>query len=377
MKFYFYTNISFEDWDYDSSVKKGIGGSETSIVEMSWRLAREGHDVTVYAPIKKTTKPVWRGVKWKRYEKATFKEDGIWILYRCPEMIDKFAKDVYIGRAKPWHLWQDWDYPQMTKARIKGAKHITLCKAHGRYMMERYPGIKPWLSSNGIKLAEIEAAEAKGEKRNPFRVMYASSPDRGLKYALQVIKKAREYEPRIEFHAFYGFNNLDKLLDKIPTIEGKDGSLQHQKDEIMELLKQDNVFFHGRINQQQLMREWFKSGVYLYITNFFETSHISGMEAQACGAVPLFSPIFAQKENLRYGCAVEGKAEDPLTIARAAGELVKMVSLPDEVEAIRTEMMPWARERFNWDNFVAQWIYEAMNERKVFEAKFDFPEQLP
>lgn len=361
MKFFFYTNIAFEDWDYDSSVKKGIGGSETSIVEMSWRLAARGHDVTVYAPIKKTTKPLWRGVKWKRFEEATFKEKGTWILYRCPEMIDKFKGQ------KPWHLWQDWDYPTMNKSRIKKAKHITLCKAHARYMIDRYPGIEPWISSNGIKLAEIEEAEAENEKRNPYRVMYASSPDRGLKAALQVIQKAREYEPRIEFHAFYGFNNLDKLIKGQPNSQ-----MAKDKDEILELLKQDNVFFHGRINQKALMREWFKSSVYIYITNFFETSHISGMEAQACGAVPLFSPIFAQRENLRFGVGIEGDKTDPLTIARAAAELVKLVFLQDEQNEIRQEMMEWARERFDWENFVTQWELEAQGKK----YQLAFPEQL-
>lgn len=382
MRFIFYTNISFEDWDYDNAVYKGIGGSETSIVEMSWRLAREGHDVTVYAPIKKTTKPVWRGVKWKRFEKATFKEEGVWILYRCPEMIDKCKQT---RKRQVWHLWQDWDYPQMNKERIKGAKHITLCKAHGRYMIERYPGIKPWISSNGIKLDLIEEIEnehkvviknnkgvkVKANVRNPYRVMYASSPDRGLKSALQVIKKAREYEPKIEFHAFYGFNNLNKLIKGQPN-----SKMAKDKDEIMELLKQEGVYFHGRINQKQLMREWFKSSVYLYITNFFETSHISGMEAQACGAIPVFSPVFAQAENIRYGVAVEGKAEDSLTIARAAGELVKLVSLQEEQAKIRPEMMSWARKRFNWDVFVKQWILEAQGKRKEFEAEYDFPAQL-
>lgn len=366
MKFFFYTNISFEDWDYENAIKQGIGGSETSIVEMAWRLARRGHDVTVYAPIKKTTKPIWRGVKWLRYEKATFKENGVWILYRCPEMIDKCkqTKDRQV-----WHLWQDWDYPQMNQKRIKGAKHITLCHAHGHYMQERYPGIEPWISSNGIKLELIEEAE-KGIKRNPYRVMYASSPDRGLKNALKIVQKAREYEPKIEFHAFYGFNNLNKLIKGQPN-----SPMAKDKDEIMELLKQDNVFFHGRINQKQLMREWFKSGVYLYITNFFETSHISGMEAQACGAIPIFSPIFAQGENLKHGVAVEGKADEPLTIAKAAAMLVKLVSLEDQ-ESFRTEMIPWARDRFDWEVFVEQWIYEAENRRKDFEEKYEFPSQL-
>lgn len=372
MKFFFFTSISFEPWDYNNAVKQGIGGSETSIVEMSWRLAREGHDVTVYAPIKKSTKPVWRGVKYKRFEKATFKQDGVWILYRVPSELDNFPKK---HKQTVWLLWQDWDYGDLTKERSsKIDKHITLCKAHGNYILDKYPFINKkqlWLSSNGIKLELIEEIEQEKIRRNPYRVMYASSPDRGLKSALQVIKKAREYEPRIEFHAFYGFNNLDKLIKGQPN-----SKMANDKDEIMSLLKQKGVHFHGRIDQKQLMREWFKSSVYLYITNFFETSHISGMEAQGCGAIPLFSPIFAQKENIRFGVALEGKAEDPLTIARAAGELVKLVSLQDWQAETRPQMMSWARQRFNWDVFVEQWILEAQGKRKEFEAEYDFPSQL-
>jgi len=380
VKFYFYTNVSFEDWDYDTSVKGGIGGCETSIAEMSWRLAREGHEVVVYAPIKKTTKPKWRGTTWKHFKKATFKEPGVWILYRCPEMLDKFPKKH--PKQTVWLLWQDWDYPTLTKERNTICdKQMTLCQAHAEYMVKVYPYVqkKLWITSNGIKLDIIEAAERSKQVRDPYRVMYASSPDRGLKSALQVIKKAREYEPRINFHAFYGFNNLDKLLKRAPeTITGKRdnySSLREDKEMILELLKQDNVFYHGRISQKQLMKEWFKSNVYLYITNFFETSHISGMEAQACGSVPLFSPIFAQAQNLRHGIAVEGLAQDPLTIARAAGELVKMVRLQDQLDAMRPAMMADARERFTWDVFVDQWIYEAEHNRKGFEANYEFPRQ--
>lgn len=371
MKFIFYTSIAFEKWNWQNSVKKGIGGSETSIVEMAWRLFAQGHEVIVYAPIPKDSPNEWRGTKWFDYEDVDWSLEGVWILYRVPEAIDNFGKRK---NQTLWFLAQDWDYPTLNKKRIaKLNKFITLCKAHGQYLIERYPGIdkKLWLSSNGIKLELIEEVEKEKIKRNPYRVMYASSPDRGLKNALQIIKKAREYVPEIEFHAFYGFNNLNKLIKGQPN-----SKMAKDKAEIMELLKQENVFFHGRINQKQLMREWFKSGIYIYITDFFETSHISGMEAQACGAIPLFSPVYAQAENIKHGIAVEGKSDDPLTIAKAAGSLVKLVSLKAEQEEFRKEMMPWARKRFNWNVFVKQWIFEARDKRSAFEETYEFPTQL-
>jgi glycosyltransferase involved in cell wall biosynthesis len=374
VRFIFYTNISFEPWDYDNSVKKGIGGAETSIVEMAWRLARLGQEVIVYAPIKKTTKRKWRGTTWIHFKKANFKLKGQWILYRCPEIVDKFLPRR--KGQKIWLLWQDWDYPTLTPKRLRGVdKHITLCKAHGQYMLDRYKSLgknRLWLSSNGIKRDLIEEIEKEKIRRNPRRIMYASSPDRGLKQALLVFKKAKEYVPDLQFYAFYGFNNLNKLIKGLPETH----PMVKNVNEIKVLLKQKGVHFGGRIPQQQLMREWFKSGIYLYITDFFETSHISGMEAQACGAVPVFSPIYAQAENIQHGVGISGKSSEPLTIARAAAEVVRIAIQPQLQKQIRDTMIPWARDRFNWDVFVVQWIAEAYDKRKGFESKFPFPEQL-
>jgi glycosyltransferase involved in cell wall biosynthesis len=372
LNFYFYTSVAFEDWNWENSIEKGIGGSETSIVEMSWRLARRGHNVTVYAPIPKDSPHEWRGTKWYRFEEATFKEPGIWVIYRVPEAADSFPKDRIDHQY--WLLWQDWDYPTLTKKRAEAFNlHITLCKAHGKYMLDRYPFVagRQWLSSNGVKVDLLEEIEKENIVRNPKKIMYASSPDRGMKYALQVFKKAREFVPDIELHMFYGFDNLDKLIKDQP-----DSPLAKSKAEIMELLKQPNVNFHGRISQPELYRQWLSTGIWIYITNFFETSNITGMEAQGMGAVPVFSPIFAQKENIRNGIGIEGPAEEPLTIARAAAEVVRLALQPELQDQIREDMVPWARKRFNWEVFVTQWILEAQGKRGEFEKHYEFPTQL-
>ena len=504
MNFIFFSPISFEKWDWRNSVEKGIGGSETSHVEMAWRLARRGHTVTTYAPIPDDCPGEWRGTRWYPLEDVNWDLDGVWILYRCPEKVDMF-KDHDKKRKKVWLLWQDWDYPTLTKERNKDIDHhITLCKAHGNYILNKYKFVKRkqlWLTSNGVKadlIEEIEKEEDSDIKRyafdwggtienheelrqyardvyaaghevylvpalasgtnfpyeqklkelnvpyhaiyrvfslaphdssdvanrkrmvlegigadyfwddlehnvkwarsagiksflvekdkpaeipsepitkvgrNPFRIMHASSPDRGLKQAVSIFKKAKEYVPELELHAFYGFDNLDKMIKGRPN-----SPIAKNVKELKRLLKTTpGITFHGRVSQPELYREWFKSGMYLYITEFAETSNIASQEAQAMGAVPVFSPIWAQGENIKYGIGVEGLSNDPLTIARAASEIVRLALTPGLQEKIREEMMPWARDRFNWERFTTQWILEAQGKRKEFEEKCDFPEQL-
>ena len=374
MKFIFYSPVAFEKWDWRNSVEKGIGGSETSHVEMSWRLAARGHEVVTYAPIPDDCPGEWRGTKWYPLEQADFSEEGIWILYRCPEIVDKF-----LPKKKTQQLWlmmQDWDYPTWNgeegEVRVKNTDAvITLCKSHGFDVVQKHPLVESnlWLTSNGIKTDLIKEIEEDGvPERNPKRIMYASSPDRGLKYGLISFKKAREIIPDLEFHAFYGFNNLDKLIEGQPA-----HWLAKNKREIMELLEQPGVTFHGRVSQKELYKEWFKSGIWLYETNFNETSCITSMEAQACGAIPIVSPVYALKENVQHGVGIVGDANDPLTQARFAAEIVKMVMIPGLQDVIRSEMMPWARERFDWEVFVDHWIAKA--EGKEW-PKDKFPFQL-
>lgn len=375
MRFIFYSPVAFEKWNWENSVKKGIGGSETSHVEMAWRLARRGHEVITYAPIPKRSPTSWRNTKWYPLEKVDTKLKGIWILYRCPDFVDKFPPIAKRVDQKLWLMMQDWDYPEWLgkdgERRIKNTDLIiTLCKAHGRDVIAKHPLIKKniWLTSNGIKTDLIAEVEKKKIKRDPYRIMYASSPDRGLLQGLKIFTKVKEYIPQATFHCFYGFNNFNKLIKNAPH-----SRLAKLKAEIMPFLKQDGVFFHGRVSQPTLYKEWFKSGIYLYITDFCETSHISGQEAQAMGAVPVFSPVYAQGENIAHGVKIAGFSLDPLTISRAAGEVIKLMSAPQLQDAIRPDMMRWARERFDWENFVTQWEDKAMGKKWPVDT---FPYQL-
>jgi len=73
---------AFEPWNYLSPNDPGIGGSETMVCEVAWRLAARGHQVTVYAPIPDDTGAQHRGVEWRHVSKANYTQPGLWILVR-------------------------------------------------------------------------------------------------------------------------------------------------------------------------------------------------------------------------------------------------------------------------------------------------------
>ena len=358
MKFVIYSNRAFERWDYNTPDTTGIGGSETAHIELAWRLARRGHEVVNYAPIHTHTDPQWRGTTWKDCDNVDWSEDGLWIIFRLPQAIDLLPKDT-----RAWLMCQDTHYPDATDEQVgRYEKVIGLCEDHVKFLELTYPSCKgkTWKLSNGVRSDLIRKIEQEGIERNNERLVYASSIDRGLEQLLSIFKRAREWAPNLTLDCYYGTYNLDKL-------SGKYKRFAEVKERVEKLSKQSNVTMHGRVNQPDLIRAWFGAGIFDYPTNFTETSCISVMEAQACGAFPISTPLWGVKENLRFGSFICGDpAHDPLTRARHSMEIVRVSKgdLPrisdGTFRPFRDHMMSWVRMQRDWDRVVDSIEHEVL-----------------
>src|SRR5262249_22231428 len=142
-------------------------------------------------------------------------------------------------------------------------------------------------------------AKERGIVRNPHRLMYASSPDRGLWYLAMVFERIREVVTDAELHVFYGFDNLQKVLDNHPN--AKQIGLGDKMTKLRKTLEGPGFVYHGRIGQAQMYDEWLKTGIWCHPSVFPEASCITCMDAQACGAIPVTNPIWACKDNVHYG----------------------------------------------------------------------------
>jgi glycosyltransferase involved in cell wall biosynthesis len=362
MRWNFFAPIHFERWSWENSITTGIGGSETSQVEMVWRLARRGHEVTSYAPIPDDCPGEWRGTSWRRFEDCRFEEPGLWILYRCPDAIERF--DLTRTDQRRWLMMQDWDYSWKPEYMEHIERVMVLSQAHAKWLVEQRPFLadKMLVTGNGVKLDLIEQIEAEEglPYRNPHRLMFASSPDRGLLPLLKVFRHVRELIPDLELHVFYGLNNIQKFVDLEQTSPlGR--RWRTKAEEIARAVDHTpGVTWHGRVSQNQLYREWLQTGLMAYVSNFWETGYITGQEAQCLGAIPIVNNTWAQGEVCRHGVHIQGDAEgDRLVQARFGGAIARLALQPELQELIRAEMVPEARKRCDWKNYVDQWIEEA------------------
>jgi hypothetical protein len=339
-KIVFYCGNSIDEWSPKSEAK-GIGGSEEATINMARELAKLGNKVWVYNRCG-DDEGEYDGVKYENYEYFSDIECDILIFWRQPKYIIDH-KDNY--KAKQVFLWLHDTVPQ---EEILPIKHFV----NGIFVLSGfhaslYPALRDKLikTSNGINLDHFKQ---KVEK-NPYKIVYGSSYDRGLKELLEMWPEIKAHEKEATLSVFYGM-----------------GAIQDEqfKDEIQYLLKQEGITELGRISHMQVAKEFLSAGVWCYPAWFPEINCITAYKAQAGGAIPVITPTAALQESVRWGLTTreprDYKGEMPWGTDMPSKLMDKYIEItlkaldPKYQEIYRQEMMKDA-ERWSWSLVAKSW----------------------
>lgn len=346
----------------------GIGGSETAAAETSVRLARRGFDVHSWTPLTGLGKRKKYPIPWfdsgGELLREHIRDYKVLINFRSPELFDLRKPK----RASWWFAAEDVDYGNSwTPERLaKVDRYLCLCKKHARYTGERYPMLRDrlYISSNGIRSELIQelvegrgfenpvtGAVVKPQERNPKRLFYASSPDRGIKLILENWFRIRERVPDAEIVVAYGLDNMETIVKRMA---GKDWRAGYAR-ELEALFQQEGVIFTGRLDQGRVYEEWLKAGVFPVFTDFPETNMICCQEAQALGAWPVANDLWATGEFVQYGDKFQGVPQKSQVLLHTMLSTLcdRLVNPPPEER--RREMQEWALKQFDWERTVSQW----------------------
>jgi len=202
------------------------------------------------------------------------------------------------------------------------------------------------VTRNGIDLNRFK----ENKNRNKFKVVNSSSPDRGWPALLQCWPEIKRRVPEAELHLFYGFNNWEVIAKNNPE---QQRIIQSYKDSVNDL-KDQGVFFKGRVSQKELSEEILSSGVWLYATRFQETSCISAMEMQASGLEIVTSSVAALNETVgERGILIDGDCDDPVYREKFINAAVKSMMEPNEDN--RAKRMEYAECHFGLDQLAQEW----------------------
>jgi glycosyltransferase involved in cell wall biosynthesis len=270
-----------QTWNSQTVKETGIGGSELMAIHMSEGLAQLGHHVTIYNSC--GHKAVINGVVYQPTANLS-QHQGCDVL-----IVSRYAYFLDSIPAQKKFLWiHDVVAQYATPELIKLAdKVLVLSEWHKQNVMKvnQVPEDKIIITRNGIDLNRFQPT-----KKEQFRCINSSSPERSWRTLLDCWPEIKRRVPGASLHLFYGFEDLLKSKDNIPLVEGL-------KKKIEELASSD-VYYHGRVNQEELAKEFMKSEVWLYPTLFLETYCIGAAEAQAAGCRMVTSNLAALNETV-------------------------------------------------------------------------------
>lgn len=342
-----YCGPGWEPWHPADIETRGLGGSETAAVRVAEHLSDLGFVVTVFGELAENV--MWRNVifrHWQTFDPLDSR--GGLICSRLPEVADRpIASAVRM-------LWaHDTDFgDRLTPGRAEAFDHLlVLSEWHRAHVAGLYPFArdKLTLTRNGIERAYFDPLP--WSARAP-RVVYTSSPDRGLDVLLELWPRVLEKVPDAELHHAYAAV-YDRVADQDPTVGA-------HREKIRRLAEQPGVTRLGSLSQPDLAKLMCSSRVWAHPSwasmldcPFHETYAIGAAEAQAAGCLVVASDWGALSETVRWGRRVNSGGIGPRWQRAFVDHIVEGLTNPD-VGAAAVREAPAAVRDLGWAGVAEQ-----------------------
>jgi glycosyltransferase involved in cell wall biosynthesis len=334
------------------SLKDGIGGSEEAVIQLSKELTALGWQVTVYCTPGDRAGTI-DGVDWKQYWELNSQDEfDVLVAWRNPGFFNGDWK------ARKKYVWMhDVMDESEFDASLPNIDKVILLSDYHRSLFPNIPDNKILLSANGIIPEDFDI---KPGERDPQRIIYMSSHVRGLEMIYSIWDEVKKAVPKAKLDIYYGWDSFVNILKDNPD------RMRWRQSMIEWAKKLDGVTDHGKISHKQIIEEIYKSGVWAYPCPFPEIYCITAIKAQAGGAIPVSSNFAALEETVQYGVKIPMHATDEdaavgswhkKDVMLFKDALIDMLKNPDKQEAIRPEMMRWARTK-SWKAVAEQWSKE-------------------
>jgi len=247
------------EWDEEGYKTKGYGGSETAAIE----IARNLHEVTNRKVIVfngRTNTVDYGGVEYRPTQEVVE-----YMREKVPAAHVAWRHTERLSLGKTWVWLHDMSAPGLERL-DNYDRVLCLSGFQARYVQSLF-GVPPEridITRNGINPKRWDGADF---TKVGNRVIYSSSPDRGLERVLRVMDLVVKEVPDATLEIFYGWDNLIKM-----------GQMDFVKHIQQMLNSRPWATFHGNVDQARLTKEMLKSKTWLYPTSFTESYCITGIE---------------------------------------------------------------------------------------------------
>lgn len=291
----FFLGPAGQSWSPMDAITKGLGGSETMAIRNASRLAEMGWRVRVFAAV--PHEQAAHGVEYLPYwmHDPTEEVDAL-IVSRIPGYLQALGGRGAFNAGRVYLWLHDAAYEDLERhVDYDGVWCVGEWQARHLFgdRWEEDATVVP----NGIGRHDYDGnPDLSFDERAP-RVVYSSSPDRGLEHLLQMwpqihrLCEERGVEP--ELVIAYGFTSTYEAAAQA------DPSLATLRARIeAAAASMPGVRLTGSIGQPELHKLQRESRVWAYPTAFPEVSCITAMEAQAAGMAIVATRVAALRDTV-------------------------------------------------------------------------------
>lgn len=308
----------------------GVGGVETTYLELSEELAAMGQDVFLFCTTDKAH--IHKGVYYIPWQEI----DAYWGLQPDIIISSRWFDPFYVEDKSKKIIWfQDafFGLPDNHPDLFNRA-HAVICSSpwHRDYICERLErGIAPdklRVIPLGIRKDLFEGIA----ERDPNKIIYSSNPDRGLEHLIDMWDEICKALPDIKLTVTYGWEGLKTWSDNAAW---HDGIQSLQQKCFAKAEQYGNIHFTGRITKRELAKEMMTSSVLAYPNNFRETFCLTALEAQMAGLsiittnIGALPHVISQKRNF----LIEGSPRSAEYQKQFIKHLIDLMTNPKDSQA--------------------------------------------
>ncbi len=336
----YFTGHTMYEWSPDS-LRTGIGGSETAVINLSKEWTKLGYSITVYGNFGKSA-GTYDGVQYLHYtEFNKYDRFDTLIVWRRVDYIN-----ISYQANRVWYDVHDVLYKDQFNEQNLG--HIDTIFFKSNYQRSLIPQATEdrfVIIPNGVdrSLLDLDITH-----KDPHKLIYASNYQRGLELMLvhgwPIVK--REI-PEAILHIYYGWEFTDLMYGEKPEYVS-------WKDKMLELMKQPGIVEHGRVGQATLIAEKANAVINYYATNFEEMEPISLKESAIVGCLPVTTNYAALAEK-EYCLRLEGDPNHKTTQEAVAYKVIELLKNPAMLEELSQQSRQDAKNE-TWDNIAKRWI---------------------
>lgn len=287
--FYYPKNWEFTGEDY---WKKGVGGSEASLIFLAQELAKRGWIVDVFNSTK--VEGNFSGVNYYNVESFDYNDfSDVFVLFRNSmyglPIVNAGVKFFWSCDQKTTSDWEEQIIPYVEKI-------IAISPYHANYLNTHYPINKDQIITLDIGINGEEYAQR--EDKIPGKLIFCSVPRRGLENLLPIYRRIKEKVPYASLYITSDY-----------TLWGQKDPLNLDYKEMFKGVP--DVHFLGKVSREELVHHQKTAEILAYPGNYDENFCVSAMECIAAGAIPVATNIGAMLSTISdSGELLSGNPED-------------------------------------------------------------------